>query len=74
MRELPFVAELCMDPLHAFDSLAGVRPGESAISEVISRFGWREPSAMSGGGLFYSFDEEGIRAVCSSRPEASGIR
>ena len=61
-----------MDPSGAFDSLAGIRPGRSTVSEATSRFGMPAASDASDGGLFLSFEGSGVHVIV--RREDRGAR
>lgn len=52
-----------MDPSHAFESLAGLYPGRSRVSEAVARFGSVVVSEESEGGLFFSFDALGLHLI-----------
>jgi hypothetical protein len=55
-----------MSTSHSFDSLAGVQPGVTTVSEVTSRFGPPVVSEASEGGLFLNFPAHGIAVIVNS--------
>ena len=52
-----------MDEPHAFESLAGIRPGQSTVGAVTARFGTPITSEASDGGLLLAFERLGIHLV-----------
>lgn len=52
-----------MNPLHAFDSLADIRPGESTVAHAASRFGSPSICECSDGGWFFSFENHGVQVI-----------
>lgn len=59
-----------MDPSHAFEALAGIRPGNSTVSEVASHYGSPTVQDTSDGGLFFSFGDRGVHVIVDSRHRA----
>ena len=64
-----------MDPLLQFESLAGVRPGDSTVGQVSARFGMPKVSKASDDGSWFRFEGVGVLVFvdCAQRDAADLI-